>query len=73
MQRSVADLVSAVPCTPVLKYGLVLQTLLGMQDDAVGSAAGSLLHQLLHYLKLELVNQTGVTATPRAIADLHLQ
>lgn len=41
-----------------------MQILLGMQDDAVGSAAATLLHQLLHHLKLELSRQSG--------APLHL-
>lgn len=36
-----------------------MQTLKGMQDDAVGSAAATLLHQLLLYLKDDLVKATG--------------
>ena len=36
-----------------------MQTLKGMQDDAVGSAAATLLHQLLLHLKDDLVKATG--------------
>ena len=36
-----------------------MQTLKGMQDDAVGSAAATLLHQLLLHLKEDLVKATG--------------
>ena len=36
-----------------------MQTLKGMQDDAVGSAAAPLLHQLLLHLKDDLVKATG--------------
>ncbi len=38
---------------------MVLQTLKGMQDDAVGSAAATLLHQLLLHLKDDLLKSTG--------------
>lgn len=64
MLRCVTEIISVVPCTPGLTYEFVLQTLLGMQDDAVGSAAGSLLHQLLLHLKLELVKKAGLDAIP---------
>ena len=41
-----------------------MQTLKGMQDDAVGSAAATLLHQLLLHLKDDLVKATGQAVQP---------
>ncbi|DBA69567.1 TPA: hypothetical protein ACH3X2_012764 [Trebouxia sp. C0005] len=42
-----------------MQSDLLKQTLKGMQDDAVGSAAATLLHQLLLHLKDDLVKATG--------------
>ncbi|DBB01023.1 TPA: hypothetical protein ACH3X1_000923 [Trebouxia sp. C0004] len=42
-----------------MQSDLLKQTLEGMQDDAVGSAAATLLHQLLLHLKDDLVKATG--------------
>ena len=36
-----------------------MQTLQGMQDDSVGSAAATLLHQILLHLRLDLAKQSG--------------
>lgn len=41
-----------------------MQTLKGMQDDAVGSAAATLVHQLLLHLKDDLVMASGQAVQP---------
>ncbi len=46
---------------------VVMQTLKGMQDDAVGSAAATLLHQLLLHLKDDLVRATGQAGMPTPV------
>ena len=43
-----------------------VQTLQGMQDDAVGSAAATLLHQLLLHLKDDLTAHSGQSVSQQA-------
>ncbi len=45
------------------QHTAVMQTLQGMQDDAVGSAAATLLHQLLLHLKADLIKSSGWSTT----------
>lgn len=49
----------------------VLQTLQGMQDDAVGSAAATLLNQLLLHLKADSIKDTGSSPLDIFASDAH--